>query len=176
MFMITSLQPAGETRTPTPAWSGLGFSCSMPEAVIRFVIMIVIRFSLVLGATSAILYCRSGCMCCVIISSRLRSFRFCYRELEHSKARAAREKEVVNTWFELMIIDHKCLILFVSFPIHREHLGRFEQWLVWCLHQHSWRVHGRWQVLLTFLLCSVNRTFWMTSLIIFFGFVLKYAL
>ena len=43
MFVITSAQPAGETRTPTPAWSGLGFSCSMPEAVIRFVIMIVIR-------------------------------------------------------------------------------------------------------------------------------------
>ena len=55
MFVITSAQPAGETRTPTPAWSGLGFSCSMPEAVIRFVIMIVIRFSSVLGATSAIL-------------------------------------------------------------------------------------------------------------------------
>ena len=113
MFIITSLQPAGETRTPTPAWSGLGFSCSMPEAVIRFVIMIVIRFSLVLGATSAILYCRSGCMCCVIISSRLRSFRFCYRELEHSKARAAREKEVVNTWLNDQsseVFDHICLI------------------------------------------------------------------
>merc|ERR1719300_1643934 len=50
-------KPAGETRTPTPAWSGLGFSCSMPEAVIR--------------------------------------------ELEHSKARAAREKEVASNsdWF-----------------------------------------------------------------------------
>ena len=44
-------------RTPTPAWSGLGFSCSMPEAVIR--------------------------------------------ELEHSKAKAAREKEVASNsdWF-----------------------------------------------------------------------------
>jgi len=50
-------KPAGETRTPTPAWSGLGFSCSMPEAVIR--------------------------------------------ELEHSKARAAREKEIASNsdWF-----------------------------------------------------------------------------
>jgi len=50
-------KPAGETRTPTPAWSGLGFSCSMPGAVIR--------------------------------------------ELEHSKARAAREKEIASNsdWF-----------------------------------------------------------------------------
>jgi len=50
-------KPAGETRTPTPAWSGLGFSCSMPEAVIR--------------------------------------------ELEHNKAKAAREKEVASNsdWF-----------------------------------------------------------------------------
>ena len=132
-----------------------------------------LKLSVVLRAVSALLYCRSGCMCCVIISSRLRSFRFCYRELEHSKARAAREKEVVNTWNDDQ--SSKVLIIFASFPIHREHLGRFEQRLVWCLHQHSWRVHGRWQVL-TFLLCSVNGTFWMTSLIIFFGFVLKYAL
>ena len=56
-----------------------------------------LKLSVVLRAVSALLYCRSGCMCCVIISSQLRSFRFCYRELEHSKARAAREKEVVNT-------------------------------------------------------------------------------
>jgi hypothetical protein len=52
-----SHKPAGETRIPTPAWSGLGFSCSMPEAVIR--------------------------------------------ELAHSKARQAREKEVASNsdWF-----------------------------------------------------------------------------
>ena len=28
-------KPAGEPRTPTPSWSGLGFSNSMPENVIR---------------------------------------------------------------------------------------------------------------------------------------------
>ena len=28
-------KPMGEPRTPNSAWSGLGFSCSMPEAVIR---------------------------------------------------------------------------------------------------------------------------------------------
>ena len=28
-------KPHGEERTPTRAWSGLGFSSSMPEAVLR---------------------------------------------------------------------------------------------------------------------------------------------
>ena len=28
-------EPTGEPRTPTPAWSGLGFSCSMPERVVK---------------------------------------------------------------------------------------------------------------------------------------------
>ena len=28
-------KPAGEERTPNPVWSGLGFSSSMPAAVIR---------------------------------------------------------------------------------------------------------------------------------------------
>ena len=71
------------------------------------------EFSSVLGATSAILNCCSGCICCVIIPFQLRSFRFCYRELEHSKARAAREKEVVNTWIDdqsWWVFDHVCLI------------------------------------------------------------------
>ena len=30
-----SLKPTGEERTPTPAWAGLGFSSSMPDAVLR---------------------------------------------------------------------------------------------------------------------------------------------
>jgi len=28
-------KPTGEPRTPTPSWSGLGFSNSMPESIIR---------------------------------------------------------------------------------------------------------------------------------------------
>ena len=75
---ILFAQPAGETRTPTPAWSGLGFSCSMPEAVIRF------PFSVSnLSKT------------CAFYATLWQPFgHFCFRELEHSKARAAREKEV----------------------------------------------------------------------------------
>ena len=54
--------PHGEPRTPTPAWSGLGFSCSMPEHVIK--------------------------------------------ELEHTRARQAREREVASQsdWFNQSVM------------------------------------------------------------------------
>ncbi len=32
---VASKPSSSEVRTPTSAWAGLGFSCSMPEAVMR---------------------------------------------------------------------------------------------------------------------------------------------
>ena len=35
VFLAIEQEPSGETRNPTDFWSGLGFSRSMPDSVIR---------------------------------------------------------------------------------------------------------------------------------------------
>ena len=67
-----------------------------------------LEFSFILGAASAILYCCSGCMCCVLISS--------HSDFVTGSLNTAKRVPLVkrrSLTLELMINHDKCLIIFV---------------------------------------------------------------
>ena len=83
-----------------------------------------------------VLLCHRGYKCYTLLSQWLHVLRYNFgQDCAHSdfvtgSLNTAKRVPLVkrrSLTFELMMNHHKCLIIFVSFTIQPEHLGRFEQ-------------------------------------------------